>query len=100
MDSQLSDDGLERSRKPETTDISITRQALNSLEEELQVARISSEENYKFGWLHGLQKLLIEGIFWLRGPDTYRLDNSWPSLSAASWFIAVHDITNHSGWQR
>ena len=29
----------------------------------------------QFGWLQGSRKLLIGRIFWLRGPDTYRIDN-------------------------
>jgi hypothetical protein len=34
-------------------------------------SRTFNDENYKFGWLQGSRKLLIEKIFWLRGPDTY-----------------------------
>ena len=64
-----SDDGHNR----KLPDISITRQALSPLEGELQVARISSEENYKFGWLQGWRKLIEEKEFWLRGPATIRI---------------------------
>jgi hypothetical protein len=57
--------------KPEASCILLNRQSRVGLllRGKLQVARISGEESYKFGWLQGSRKLLTEKNFWLRGVD-------------------------------
>jgi MFS transporter, ACS family, D-galactonate transporter len=43
-----------------------------------------ADSDCQFRWLQGSRKLLIEKIFWLRGPDTYRIDNFSAFRSAAN----------------
>ena len=50
------------------------------------------EQNYKFGWLRGVGKLLKQQNFWLRRPDTYRIDNSRVFRSGTNWFTTPCDL--------